>query len=69
MAAVNKPTPQSNCLRGSCPAGQCGLDASWEFDPTTDTVNFTLRANVNTNRNAWVAVGFSDDSLMVSVHD
>uniref|UniRef100_T1JGW5 DOMON domain-containing protein n=1 Tax=Strigamia maritima TaxID=126957 RepID=T1JGW5_STRMM len=46
---------------GDCHGIDCEYRASWEFDPDTDDINFTIFTK---HFNMWTGIGFSEDKLM-----
>ena len=52
----------SGSINDSCAGGECNYNASWVVE--ADSVTFMVSAR--TASNTWVAIGFSDDQLMVS---
>ena len=52
-------------MQGSCSKKVCGFDFSWVYDPDTDLITFNISAKY-VLPNQWLALGFSEDTNMVS---
>lgn len=61
-----EPEPEPTTCGGrwkNCNSDQCNYHARWEYDASKDEIKFTLSAMVTQSK--WVAIGFSDDKVMV----
>jgi len=67
---TSEPGPSQRTCGGSwksCDGSKCNYHAEWDYDVVKDEIKFTIAANVSQSQ--WVAIGFSDNKLMVRYCD
>ena len=67
---TSEPGPSQRTCGGSwksCGGSKCNYHAEWDYDVVEDEIKFTIAANVSQSQ--WVAIGFSDNKLMVRYCD
>ena len=61
---TSEPKPMCGGNWKSCNNDICPYHAEWNYDSMKDEIRFTIAAQTTSSQ--WVAIGFSDDKLMVN---